>query len=72
MQKTKSKFGDADQKKQGEICCKQNQHFQASAMGMDGECCVFAVFVLMYEPIWITGNKLEREREGGIYIDWLD
>ena len=37
MQKTKSKFGDDDQKKQSEVCCKQNQHFQASVMRMDGE-----------------------------------
>lgn len=30
MQKTKSKFGDDDQRKQSEVCCKQNQHFQAA------------------------------------------
>ena len=30
MQKTKSKFGDEDQKIQGDLCCRHNQHFQAA------------------------------------------
>ncbi|CAJ1421768.1 unnamed protein product [Effrenium voratum] len=30
MQKTSSKFGDADQVEQGQVCCKLNRHFQAA------------------------------------------